>query len=503
MKFSERFNVSQQVIDEYGAINISLLCDLPLFIDPLLIFSSEKEDYKILHEEIIRYFHFLTKKSEKGLSDEEIKTWFSFNEIKENWLGYSISGNSGLGTGIKFSKVLAKNIKLIFENKGISKGVHIEKFMLFNKGNGQDKISDITVNLIKKYLLEYTVKFAENHIDKSLLKKINVEKAYFDYEKEYFVSKEYLLPYILNNKGKIEYILLTPKDILRVSEQEINRKNLLSNYEEVRDSIDNINLRVQLQNYIGIAVANYEEKMKREKPNAKINQNSLKKVEREAFEEALFEYPQILDYYIRMKEKVNIKDICLEETDYQVKKFSKNIDKIIEAISELYLKDKKIINSSYEEAKKRIKYFKHVIENCDGYKCFYNSKNDRDFSENDFQRMSKLVWYGTEHKIDAETNNGRGPADFVISYGEDDQCVIEFKLASNSKLNNVFNQIEIYKKANNTKKGIAVIFYFNDLEGIKTRKLINGLDLEESINENIFLIDCCIKESASKVKSSN
>ena len=39
-------------------------------------------------------------------------------------------------------------------------------------------------NLIKEYLLEYTQQFAIKNIDKKLLKKINVNKVYFDYEFE-------------------------------------------------------------------------------------------------------------------------------------------------------------------------------------------------------------------------------------------------------------------------------------------------------------------------------
>lgn len=59
MFFSERFQISSELLKEYGAVDISLVCDIPLFIDPMLIFNSEKEIYKNLHKSIIRYFHFL------------------------------------------------------------------------------------------------------------------------------------------------------------------------------------------------------------------------------------------------------------------------------------------------------------------------------------------------------------------------------------------------------------------------------------------------------------
>lgn len=51
--FSDFFGVSPDTIKEYGAFNISMINDLPLFIDPFLIFCSEKMEYKELHQGII------------------------------------------------------------------------------------------------------------------------------------------------------------------------------------------------------------------------------------------------------------------------------------------------------------------------------------------------------------------------------------------------------------------------------------------------------------------
>ena len=58
MYFSEAFGLDRELLTAYGAIDISLICDTPLFIDPMLIFNSTKEDYKELHKSIIKYLHF-------------------------------------------------------------------------------------------------------------------------------------------------------------------------------------------------------------------------------------------------------------------------------------------------------------------------------------------------------------------------------------------------------------------------------------------------------------
>ena len=43
MFFSEYYGIDSSVVEHYGAVDISFVCDIPLFIDPMLIFNSEKE----------------------------------------------------------------------------------------------------------------------------------------------------------------------------------------------------------------------------------------------------------------------------------------------------------------------------------------------------------------------------------------------------------------------------------------------------------------------------
>ena len=40
--FSDFFDVDEDIIESYGAVNISLINDMPLFVDPFLLFNSEK-----------------------------------------------------------------------------------------------------------------------------------------------------------------------------------------------------------------------------------------------------------------------------------------------------------------------------------------------------------------------------------------------------------------------------------------------------------------------------
>src|SRR5690606_28782982 len=155
--------VSQKKISEYGAFNISLINDLPLFIDPFLIFNSENEKLKLLHKEIVKYVIFLKNKSSSDLPTGLIKSWFYFPEVKQNWLGFSKNGNGGKGLAGKFATSIQIGLSGVFSDFGEEKigGSHIGKLSLVKEGVGKDYISDFTCNLIKGFLAEYTSEFAK------------------------------------------------------------------------------------------------------------------------------------------------------------------------------------------------------------------------------------------------------------------------------------------------------------------------------------------------------
>jgi len=488
MFFSERFQVDADLIKAYGSVDISLVCDIPLFIDPMLIFNSDKPAYQSLHQEIIRYFHFLYMKSKQGLSDKEIDAWFNFSEVPNNWLGYSLVGNKGLALGSKFAKFLYSNIEFALNTNGISKSQHIEKAMLLYEGSGKDKISDLTVNLIKRFLCEYTENFAKEYINPTFCLITPVDKAYFNYETESFVSKEYTLPFVYDEKGQVEYVLLTPFDILREDEPSINRDDFYKSHERIRAAIENDNLRTYVNNYILQAVRRYEENQK--KNRRAIRENSIQKIEKKAFQEIVKEYPELYDYYIKLQEANTdeIKTQCMQELNKQLEKLlmaSKNLISLF--VSNEYNFEENL--SAREEAKKRLAFFKHIIEDCDGYKNLY-VKGEQIAKENDLQRLFRFVWYGTNFKVDAEANNGRGQADFIVSMGQNNQNIIEFKLASNSRLSHVFTQVKIYEAANCADGSLVAIFYFTESEHRIAQQIVINAGYENMINESIFLIDC-------------
>ena len=103
--------------------------------------------------------------------------------------------------------------------------------------------------------------------------------------------------------------------------------------------------------------------------------------------------------------------------------------------------------------------------------------------EEDLQIIYRLTWFASDFDVNREPNNGRGPVDYAISKGAKDKTLIEFKLASNSKLKqNLAKQVEVYEKANSTNKSIKVILYFNATEFNKIQRILKELGLEKSEN---------------------
>lgn len=151
--FSDMFDVSPLLVEKHGAFGISLVSDLPLFIDPFLLFNSKKPAYRKLHDDIIRYLRFLKDRAtETTLTPGLINAWYRFSEVKQNYLGFCVGGNTGSGLGQHFAESLHTNLQKLFGNFGaetVPKSSHLEKLCLLRKRVGKDNISDFTTNLIK------------------------------------------------------------------------------------------------------------------------------------------------------------------------------------------------------------------------------------------------------------------------------------------------------------------------------------------------------------------
>jgi len=500
--FSDAFDVDPSVLDEYGAFDISLLNDLPLFIDPFLLFNSPNPTYRALHDDIIKYLRFLRDKAiGRTLSDGLLGAWFTFPEVKQNWLGYSLAGNQGSGLGMDFAKSLCGNLANLFQSFGaetVTRGSHLEKLCLIEDGVGRDNISDFTTNLIKNFLLKYTEAFARDHLRADQRRVVSVRKAAFNYKTETWEVRRYELPYLAG-----DYVILTPADILTKEEIWINKADLAKQYSSVVDAIPNEQLRAQLNNYFHNALtaiqARDAERRSRSPEEHRGHRRRWRRSRRgdaeptakqmaEAAGEVLHSHPELIDHYIRYKEDRGDEAHALASE--RVKESEQlYISQVRELVDELaaHTSFYRSAGTTYEEARQRVEFLKDVIENKGGWRLFF-AKGEPIRRESDLHIMFRLTWCNTPSDVNREVNNGRGPSDFEASRGRLDKSIIEFKLAKNSSLaKNLKHQVEAYQKASDAKHALKVIVFFTAEEEAKTHAVLRDLGLEG--HPDIVLID--------------
>jgi len=483
--FSDFFGVSPDFVEAYGAFDVSLVADLPLFVDPFLLFNSDNPVYQNLHAEIIWYMRFLKDVTlSRAISPPLVDAWFAFPEVRENWLGFSRTGNRGHGLGKDFARALHRNFNSVFQDFGeetVTRSSHLEKLCLVRDGVGRDTISDFTTNLIKQFLAEYTQEFARRFLPSSRRRKIAVRKTRFNYQTRSWVAQSFELPFV---RG--EYVLLTPKDILTKDEAWINRPELLDRFRDIAEALPDSVLRAQVNDYLIQVLPGDPEATKEET--------------RQAISRVIEKFPQILDYYIRDKEEHGDQAVSISKTRVREAEtwFIEHVRQFVQEHLEpggFY----RIPGDSYDEARQRLMFLKDVIENKGGHRIFY--LNGRPIErEADLHILYRLTWFATPSDVSREVNDGRGPADFKVSRGASDKTLVEFKLAKNAQLErNLTNQSEVYERASDaTRPSLKAILYFSDDQLERVFIILKRLKLENS--PHIVLIDACAdnKPSGSK-----
>lgn len=486
--FSNIFGVNHSDVEAYGALDISLVCDNPAFVDPFLVFANSK--YKSLHDFIVDYLKFLKSLSlkEEKLSSGNFKHYYKFPEVKEAWLGYSVGGNAGLGLGKDFAESLYKNLHKIFSQFGdekITESSHLEKLCLVEDGVGVDKISDFTINLIKGYLLDYTQTFAKKYINKKYLAEFSIRKVNFDFGKGVWTDERFILP-MLERENKKEFVLLIPREILTKEDTWISKNDFLNNDTAIFNTIANDELRAKINKFF---FDNLATKFNKKKQPGK---DYSKKSKKNALLKTITEFPEVLDYYIKYKEEN--KDDALKR--HVAEPEFVNFFSDASALKNELEKEKFKKLTSFDDCVTRILFFKQKLESNSNDLYF----KDKPLQEKHLRLMFKNVTYGALFDYNSEVNNGRGPIDFIVSYGSQDKTGLELKLASNKKLRqNLLNQGKVYQDDSNLKHVIKIIFYFSDQELETVNRVLNGINKSVD-NKEIFIIDCRKKDSASNQK---
>lgn len=154
MKISEIFNLNKTQA-EIDFVNIDITRDLPVFLDPFFL-SLRQDNWSIEATRIIKsYFQRVLDLLNQGNNQQARALFVHLGEVNETCLGLSQGNPMGRGVGEGDSDDLFDSIAgSVAAQTGLIQD--LQDNILFVEGFGKDKLSDMTTNIIRKSLIEYT-----------------------------------------------------------------------------------------------------------------------------------------------------------------------------------------------------------------------------------------------------------------------------------------------------------------------------------------------------------
>lgn len=180
--------------------------DIPLYVDPFLLWKSPSQMDNMQHLGILQSFNQLGRLYLEGKQEDAIKNLVFLSECDEVGLGLSKSRK-----GRPISEDISREILELFKSipqvnqYGFK---HFEQIQLLVDQVSKDRISDIACSLMKSFLIDYT-------IEQSLTLGIpiqNVDLFRYDYKSCKVVKENVKLPV---NEEKKQAVLFVPKRWLR------------------------------------------------------------------------------------------------------------------------------------------------------------------------------------------------------------------------------------------------------------------------------------------------
>lgn len=466
-RLSSILKVSSKKLESKGVFNAFVDIDSKLYIDPSLLKSVTIPEFATSHEEFRNYFekiiHILKKSKIKGdLFWRNARSRLKFKEFEAVALGYSVGSKKGNAIGNTIANNLTITANEIIK-AGIDDPVIFELIGLFEEGVGADRISDITVNVIKNDLIAYTQR---------VCKELNINLRLFGRSKMQ-------LPF---NPITGDPIVFTPKELL----QDIP---IAFSWEDIdRVCQENAELRNRVNKVIG-GTWKY----------------ATSKVSKKVLRRTLIENPEALkdlikQYNQKPKQSYNFaadksgQVIWAELAEKAVNEYPLNLAKFAHVSSKNILKIVLTICSQYEK----------LIENNGWYEFLYDNtgklRNER-FAQKLFYGIADQYCLANDLNLSREPNAGSGALDFKVTKGYSAVVTVEIKYSSNTSLVRGFTtQLPIYNKAEGASESVYVILRTTHSEYSinRIKGLINKANDEEKKVPYLMVIDARPKKSASR-----
>jgi hypothetical protein len=464
--YSTYFGIKHSAFVDAGVFDGQIGQDVNMHINPLLLRNCEEPEFKNAYDEFLNYFNkiIILAKAVQEISSKDrcfrqILQLFQFKEIRNTGLGYSEHGTHGTGISGTLSRQLARNAVEIVR-LGIEDPAIFTLLPIFEEGVGADRISDMTITILRKNFIAYSVRNAQE---------LGLKTAPFWIEAK---TKLVNLPVY-----KKQPIILVPTAIL----SNLPMASDPSEADEV--SAYNRNLRNIICEAIGISWKDFGEMHKKDlRANLLSDANRLQGILQQVAGTRFVPYDFSLDrkqVYLPVFVKENFilpNELPLPTAD------ENNVKDIVFKICER---------------------FKELIENNRMSTMLFSDgkAQSESFVQRLFYCTAALYCEANNIDINRESDPGCGELDFKFSYGAHKKVIIEIKLSSNKRLQHgLITQLPIYMETEKAQNGIFMVLRMSP----KDDELIERIKEEhiripEALSKPLLLIiDGVPRLSASK-----
>jgi hypothetical protein len=424
--FSTRYGLSTQTLANADLLDPVLNTDTKVFIDPVLIKTSTNsvistDAFAGLQKHFSNIIQLLL-----GMKVEGDPAWkaalrlLNLDECRETCLGYGSASVRGSGRPSTVRNTILRTTKQILDI-GVSNPEIISLMGFLDEGVGPDTIGDLATNSIVEYLAQITKDFCVQH--QVPLAAIEVNGRKFD------------LP--LNDQVKPTCgILLVPRDILRdlpIAADWADVERAAFQNQQIRDRVSEL--------VAGIATATITQK-----------KHALK----EAVLQSAAEFLDVFEALLNTPER-----------HYDPKRDKNGIYRfreVLESVSQAYPRKIQPPTSPIESELDRVvgeilDQFKQLIENNGLNELLWYGDTPRS------EKAAQLLFFAVADSycrtnnidISPETHSGGGPVDFKFSIGYLGRVLVELKLSNGKVVSGYNKQLDVYKSAAQTTKGVLLI----------------------------------------------
>ncbi len=432
-QLSTYLNIKSDDLENAGILDTVIGVDTHLFVDPLLLSSAKASEFKNSRQEVERRYSeilLLLSKSEK----REDRAWrgaqarLVFRELPGTAIGYSAKSDSGRGIGPVLGCRLLESASEIIK-LGISDPVIFELLGLFEEDFGADRLSDMTIRIIRYDLYEYTDRMSR-------------ELGLKDLARLRTTTKTYQVPHHPSRTKPLIFLLTEILRDLPIAQS--------------WDGIDAVAAHNRaLRQRINDMVAGIWGKRKR------IPKPDLRR--------AIFENPTALKELIRVykESRPRAYDFATDPAG-EVRWYFFGKDSATRFPLALAFQPAEGLPGVQRVVENIVAQFKRNIEENGLREHLYREDGSplhERYSQRLFFAAADTYCAASNLDLSREPNGGNGPVDFKVSSGYEARVLVEIKLSSNPHLVQGFeNQLPAYEKSENTTSSFYVVIRVTESE---------------------------------------